>query len=483
MIHSFRWRLALLSAFISGLVLAVFGLVSLWLIHSLQVEKLDAELRARAERQVARIRDTDGWQFAAGLLSATESQLVLNMDMRNPQDLLLLVESEKKIPIFRSAHWPAVLNSDTFAWPKLSDMATIGPNVGAGATTSSSSVSVISQGGQSWRVGLAANDRVRIAIAINARVINTDMDAIRNAFLLALPLALVLIGAGSWFFAGRALGPVDKLTQAAHRITAEGLHYRLATKGEDLEFAELIDVFNQMLERLERSFNQAHRFSADAAHELKTPLAIVQGQLERAIDEAQDGSDMQANLASILDEVRRLTTISQKLLLLSQADAGKLAIASTPLDLSSMLEDLLEDTRMLAPHIPVSGDVHIGFVILGEASLLRQVLHNLISNAIKYNTTPGWIHFSTSHTAKEVQIHVTNASYGIPAALHARVFERFFRVDSAHSRTIEGVGLGLSVSREIARAHGGDLVMKADSSGVVQFTLVLPKAPPQSAAA
>jgi signal transduction histidine kinase len=342
----------------------------------------------------------------------------------------------------------------------------------------------LSAGDQQWRLGLAATDGVRIAIAVNAGVMDSDMRGTRNGFLLALPFALVLIGAGSWVFAGRALKPLQKLTNATRRITAVGLNQRIPAQGEDKEFAGLIDVFNSMLARLDRSFKQASRFSADAAHELKTPLAILQGQLERAIAQAEDGSVMQGNLTSILDEVQRLSTISRKLLLLSQADAGRLTIAGASFDMTAALQDLLEDTRMLAPHLQVNADIAPQLTVQGDASLLRQVLHNLISNAIKYNAPPegtqGWIAIQAKRRLNGIEVVVSNASEGIASDLRDKVFERFFRVDSAHSRAVEGVGLGLSVSREIARAHSGDLTLQSDNkvSGAVHFVLRLPAASP-----
>jgi signal transduction histidine kinase len=146
--------------------------------------------------------------------------------------------------------------------------------------------------------------------------------------------------------------------------------------------------------------------------------------------------------------------------------------------MTEALQDLLEDTRMLAPHLQVSGDIQTGLWVQGDASLLRQVLHNLISNAIKYNahspTHPGWIRISTARWARRLEVVISNASDGIAVADRERIFGRFFRVDSAHSRAVEGVGLGLSVSREIARAHGGDLALKADRPQEVQFSLLMP---------
>jgi signal transduction histidine kinase len=328
--------------------------------------------------------------------------------------------------------------------------------------------------GNPWRMALARIDVGHIAVAVNAQAIEADMRGIRNAFLLSLPLALLCTGLASWAFAGRALAPIDKLARATRSVTAGGLDQRIPSKGEDREFVQLIEVFNRMLGRLERSFQQAHRFTADAAHELKTPLAIVQGQLERAIHQADDGSTMQAALTSILDEVRRLSVISRKLLLLSQADAGHLAILREPVDLSKMLEELLEDSRMLAPHLQIDADIQPGLLIQADGSLLRQLLHNLISNAIKYNVEGGWIRIASARWSHNVEVLVGNASTGISQANRAKLFERFFRADQAHSRQVEGVGLGLSVSREIARAHGGDLTLKGDSQSAVQFSLVLP---------
>jgi signal transduction histidine kinase len=187
----------------------------------------------------------------------------------------------------------------------------------------------------------------------------------------------------SWAGISFACKPVNKLNAATQRVTADDLRKRIPVQGEDQVFAELIQVFNRMLERLERSFQQAQRFSADAAHELKTPPAIRQGQLERAMAQAGDGSPLQASLSSVLDEVRRLSTISRKLLIRSQADAGRLRVHAEPFDMNTALQDLLEDTRMLAPHLQVSDEVQTGLWVEGDASLLRQILHNLISNAIK----------------------------------------------------------------------------------------------------
>jgi signal transduction histidine kinase len=139
-----------------------------------------------------------------------------------------------------------------------------------------------------------------------------------------------------------------------------------------------------------------------------------------------------------------------------------------------MLEELLEDTRMLAPHLALHANIQPGLMLQADNSLLRQVLHNLISNAIKYNVDGGWIRIATTRWTQRMEVVVSNASKGIPVQERGRIFERFFRADPAHSHHVEGVGLGLSVSREIARAHGGDLTLKSDAAGLVEFSLLLP---------
>lgn len=268
---------------------------------------------------------------------------------------------------------------------------------------------------------------------------------------------------------------IQRLAATIRHVTAQGLDRRIPSKPEDRDFAELIDVFNEMLERLERSFKQASRFSGDAAHELRTPLTIMQGQIEQAINQAETGSPIQVTLSGILDEVRRLSAISRKLLLLSQADAGRMPLHRTRFDLTAALLDMAEDARMLAPDLRLSVDVAPGIWVEADA-VIRQALHNLISNAIKYNLKDGWIRISTALAEHQVTIAVANASAGIADAERGLIFERFYRADPARSRNIDGFGLGLSLSREIARAHGGDLILAPCTEGEVCFTMTLPVA-------
>ncbi|CAN1209250.1 ATP-binding protein [Tumidithrix helvetica PCC 7403] len=327
-----------------------------------------------------------------------------------------------------------------------------------------------------WRIGAVSSPFVRMAIAVNLQTIDREMGAIRNVFFLTIPLTLLLVMLGAWWMSGGALKPIEKITGTIRRITAKGLSQRLPIAGTDEELVELLQVFNQMLERLERSFTQASRFSADAAHELKTPLAILQGELERTLQEADAGSEFQQRLSNLLDEVRRLNSITRKLLLLSLADAGRMSVHKIAIDLSQVLSEMAEDLEMLAPDLEIHVQIEAGLQVQGDRELLTQVLQNLMGNAIKYNLPEGWLRIKSGRDGNFVFITIANRSKDIPESDRAKIFDRFHRGDAARTRHVEGFGLGLSLSQEIARAHGGDLKLDRTPAGHTAFTLTIPAA-------
>lgn len=328
--------------------------------------------------------------------------------------------------------------------------------------------------GAHWRLALAHGSQLQALIGVDLAVIDAEMRPLRNAFLLALPVALAVLGIGAWLLSSRALAPLQRLTQATRGITLDGLDQRIPSAGDDEEFATLIEVYNRMLARLQRSYAQARRFSADAAHELRTPLAIMQGQLERAIAAAPTGSPLQVDLSLILDEVRRLSGISRKLLLLAQADAGHMRLRREPFALGEFLVALADDAHMLGPDLALSTRIDAALHVEADPALLKQALHNLIGNAVKYNLPGGWLRIEGERSGNEAVVRIANASAGVSREARERVFERFFRGDAAHGNAVEGSGLGLALSREIARAHGGELSFRADDDGRVELTLVLP---------
>lgn len=330
--------------------------------------------------------------------------------------------------------------------------------------------------GQAWRVAVLASPRDILVLVADLTPFSAETRALRNTFLAIFALAMAAIGAGGWFLAQRALKPVNALIAAAESITAQELERRLPEQGSSEEFDRLNRVFNRMLERLDRSFKQATRFSADAAHELKTPLTILQGQLNQALQEAPPGSALQQKLGQLLEEVQRLTVIIRRLLLLSLADAGRLKVSLAPLTLDTFLESIIDDVEILAPGLEVKSELSPGIRVLADAALLQQAVQNLVNNAIKYNVPGGKIQFGLFRHGGNIRFTVANTSEGISAEDRKRVFHRFYRGDPAHSREVDGLGLGLSLAREIVRSHRGKLWLADAPEGWVLFVMELPEA-------
>lgn len=324
--------------------------------------------------------------------------------------------------------------------------------------------------GELWRVAVFRDPKATFAIAVELTGHQARLAAARIGFFAAFPLALSLIALGSWYLATRAIRPVNQLRDAIAEVTSHGLDKRVPDDAESIEFRELGAQFNRMMERLERSFTQAARFSADAAHELKTPLAVLQGEIEQALQTATP--EAQVVLGRLLDEVQRLKSITQKLLLLSRADAGQLSIHAERVDLSAMVRDLADDVEVVAQGLKVSRQVADGIVVPGDRDLLRQILQNLADNAVKYNRDGGNIGFKLDEKHGRARLQVANTG-DIPAERKDKIFDRFVRVDDARSRRVDGAGLGLSLAREIARAHGGELSLQKCDKGIVTFVLEL----------
>lgn len=474
-LHSFRLRIALLSAVLAGSTLIGFAVVSWKLIYDAKVSRLDANLENQLKRSI-RPREADDWQFYDERLKSE-----LGTDANTPI-ALVVIGADGNI-LYQSQNWTLDLQVDSlfpprpwvpFLLPPIppSDRPFPGLDRIPDRPPPDFILPTRYTTTGTWRVGAISVPHVQVAIAVSLHSIDQEMTVIRNIFVISIPVVLFLVTICAWSISGSALRPILQLTGVIQNVSSKGLDQRVSSSTVDVEFVELIQVFNQMLERLERSFKQASRFSGDAAHELKTPLTILQGELEQALQQAPTGSDIQQRLGNLLDEVRRLSSIVRKLLLLSLADAGQMSLYKAEVDLSAMLSEMVEDLDLLAPELDVITEIADDLRVWGDRDLLVQVLQNLFSNAIKYNVSDGWIRIQADQQIGTVFVTISNACSESPK--NGRIFERFYRGDPAHTRKIEGIGLGLSLAREIARAHGGNLVLEATSVGQTAFRLSLP---------
>jgi two-component system, OmpR family, heavy metal sensor histidine kinase CusS len=230
-----------------------------------------------------------------------------------------------------------------------------------------------------------------------------------------------------------------------------------------------------MLERLERGHRQAVRFTADASHELKTPLALIAAGLEELLRRRDLAPEVVTALGSLLEDNRRLAAVCQDLLVLSRADAGRLALDRQPHDLRALVEAAVEDARILGEERAITFEIELPtqageFV---DARYLTRILLNLLSNAVKYNHDRGCVRLELTKEAEQWSLTIGNTGPGIAAEHQGRLFERFFRAD--YSDATHGHGLGLSLSRELARAHGGELVLLGSDAKWTIFRLTLPR--------
>lgn len=335
--------------------------------------------------------------------------------------------------------------------------------------------STISADGKLWRVAAGASPTRSAVFGVDLEPSTDIVKQLASAFLLSIPVALALIAAGAIFMASRALRPVDELARMVERITASGLGERIKSPVRDAEFEKLIHTFNRMMDRLERSFMQANRFSADAAHELRTPLSILQGYIERMINIAEPGSAMQRQLGEMVDEIHRIKSILEKLLLLARMDAGQIRLNMKPLDLSAMVRGVVDDVQALAPAITVESEIQPGIRVNADSALLETAIQNLAGNAAKYNwERDGKILIALSNGRDEAVLTVANTGPKIHPDDCEKIFERFYRADKSRSRDVDGLGLGLSLAREIAQAHRGRLDLVDSPDDLNRFVLRLP---------
>jgi two-component system, OmpR family, sensor kinase len=306
------------------------------------------------------------------------------------------------------------------------------------------------------------------------------LEDVVKTFAWIIPIGLLLASGGGYFLARKSLAPVAGMASQAGRIGAKNLHERLIVQNPRDELGRLALSFNSLLDRLDQSFERQRRFMADASHELRTPVAILRGEAEVALARPDRPSgEYRESLGVLRDESERLTQIVEDLFTLARADAGQYPLTPRDFYLEELVSDCLRTTRTLAlaKQISLSGDISAELPICADEGLLRRMLLNLLDNAIKYTPQGGMVSVSCTLSKNEYALSVSDTGRGIPEELQARVFERFFRVDEARSRTENngtGAGLGLSIARWIAEAHHGRLELsRSDSSGST-FTAFLP---------
>ncbi len=338
--------------------------------------------------------------------------------------------------------------------------------------------------GLDWMVIEIAPKSVQLPVswlAVPRSAVDAYVDLIwdiRDKVLIAvLPVLLITVLVTTFLVTRTVINPLEKLKYRLFQLETKDLDKPLHAQSSFNEFKDFVDVFNLLRERLRASFFQAGRFSADASHELRTPLTILRGYAERAIADCEEGSRQQIRLSQMSDEIDRLISITDKLLLLSKADAGSLTLSASQVNVSDMLDELVMDANMFQDKLKVTSSIEKGLYWYCDTQLIQQLIHNLYTNAVNYNVEQGWIHFEAQMDQHQLVLVFSNPTAKMSHDLVERAFERFYRGVDSHTRLIDGHGLGLSLCKEIARVHYADLEMVEDDQNVVKVTLrVEPKA-------
>jgi signal transduction histidine kinase len=260
-------------------------------------------------------------------------------------------------------------------------------------------------------------------------------------------------------------------------LTLENLTHVRVADAEFREFQSFVAIYQDLRTRLNESFNKARRFAGDVSHELRTPLTILRGQAEQLIRQLPVGSEAQVQVRVISDEIERLIDIVERLLLLSRADAKGIKVNMQALEFSQAIPQMIGESHGFQSTVSFTGQIEPNIVWHCDRQLVGQLLQNLYTNAVNYNLPGGWVKVVLSRESDALRLTVENPTRELSDEVIERAFERFYRGAASHNRTIDGQGLGLSLSLEIAKAHQGQLSVERTADKTFKVSLIAPLHP------
>jgi len=300
--------------------------------------------------------------------------------------------------------------------------------------------------------------------------------------LVSLAIGFAVLGAvalgGSVVLLRRALRPVEEITGSAERISSRNLGERLPVPPSGDEFEHLSKALNRMIERLDHAFQHNRRFLADASHELRTPLTVLRGELEAMVRREDLAPDVRDTVGNLLDEVARLARLVENLFALSRLDAGEGHAEHARFDFAKLVATTSEQMCLLAEDkgLRLTCEAPAPVTVEGDPARIKQVVVNLLDNAIKYTPAGGEVRLGVTARQHEAVFEVADSGIGIPREAQPHVFDRFFRVDAARSREVGGAGIGLSIVKSICTAHHGRVEVESEPGSGSRFRVRLPLA-------
>jgi len=476
---SLRWQLTLWYTGVLALVLVVFAIVSYEYLARTAQQRTDRSLADTANAFIANLMTEAGDENQSVNAAASETASAFHF----PDRQVIVYDQQRKV--IAASPVPENIRGDDH-WFSPSELSPSLMQLLESASRSSQAYATLdNQEGGIRLFAAIARSRGHGIIILMAQSLKEQAEALEqasHAFYIAVPLALLLASVGGYFLARKSLAPVLAMSDQAARIDATNLAERLPVTDSRNELNKLAQIFNDLLARLHRSFEQQRRFMADASHELRTPVAIVCGESEVALaSEERSREDYRQSLKIVNDEGQRLTRVVEDLFTLARADAGQYPLVPANLYLDETVGDCLRSVRSLA----VQKGLNLCYdsppkemPFKGDEALVRRMVLNLLDNSIKHTPRGGSIRVDLKRANHDYSIVVADTGAGIPAAAQPHVFERFFRADKARSRDEEtnggGAGLGLSIAAWIAEMHGGQIALAHSDQNGTTFIISLP---------
>jgi heavy metal sensor kinase len=319
-----------------------------------------------------------------------------------------------------------------------------------------------------------------IVVGSSLEPTDEELESLREVLAYVVPIALALAGAGGWFLARQSLSPIAGMAERARKIGVENLSGRLPIANPRDELGRLAEAFNDLIGRLEASLVQQRQFMADASHELRTPVATSRTAASVALQQPRrDEGEYREALAIIEQQTTRLSRIVDDMFTLARADAGNYPVRRMPMYLDEVVHDVVRASRVLASTKDVAIELattsSAGFT--GDEELVRRLVVNLLDNAVRHAPSGSTVQVDLDNVRDGYIVSITDRGPGIPAAIQEHIFERFYRGDTARTRTVhgdEGAGLGLALARWIANVHGGDVSLVRSSEHGTTFSAFLP---------
>ncbi|MBI1883815.1 MAG: HAMP domain-containing protein [Chlamydiae bacterium] len=324
---------------------------------------------------------------------------------------------------------------------------------------------------------IKSQNRVQYIVQIVASLspVMSEMKRLRKIFFMLLPIAILIAGVTAFSLVKVTLRPIDEMVSRIGEIKPDNLGVRIHIHHSDDEVGRLAQTFNEMLERLEKSFLSQHQMIEDISHELKTPITIMKGQLQLALNRLRSSREYKSVLYSNLEEVEKIRNIVDEVLTLARLDSQEFSAEMEEIDLNSLLNLVLEDIRVLAEskNVELSLQLRPKTILRGNETQLRRLFFNLLENAVKYNHPGGKITVRIKTQGQDVQVEVSDSGVGIPEEDLPYIFDRFYQAHKARENH-DGIGLGLSIAKSIVQAHKGDIQVKSHLGQGTTFQIYFP---------